>query len=347
MKALGLKAYLLPDGESVVSYFDSIQRRRVIKKFKDEVKASEFANLVRYKYESRASCMITGEKNVGILLKTYLEKIPNSFLAKSGRLVREFAECFGLFNIQDLTEVRLRAFLVQQKTENDYAERSMLVMKSRLQGFFKFLTENEVLEQSPLDAIKFDRGAPFKRKSAILDEKFIGEVVRKTKSHSPAFFYPILLLIRESAAKSSDILRLQWKNINFKTGIIELLNSPELQDRSFSVTEELTAALKRIERVSDFVFTGLDGRPLAQHVLIRELRRFQRQTNLPMTWALKDLRTSVAARRLRMGMSIKDLQKFLGHVRPYQTEQIYGYLRRAEDAKYFNKAAVQETESVS
>jgi integrase len=347
VKALGLKTYLLPDGESVVSYFDSIQRKRVVKKFKDEAKANEFANLVRYKYESRANDMVSGDKNVGVLLKAYLEKNQNSFLGKSGKLVREFAQCFGLFNISDLTEIRLRAFLIQQKNENDYAERSMLVMKSRLQGFFKFLIGSRVIERSPLEEIKFDRGAPFKRKPVILEEKFIADVIKKAKSHSPAFFYPILLLIRESAAKSSDILRLQWKNINFKAGSIELLNSPELQDRSFSMTEELMMALKRIERVSEFVFTGLDGRPLAQHILIRELRRFQRQTNLPMTWALKDLRASAAAHRLRKGMSIKDLQKFLGHIRPYQTEQVYGYLRSADEAKYFNKAAVQGTESVS
>jgi integrase/recombinase XerD len=347
VKALGLKTYLLPDGEIVVSYFDSIQRKRVVKKFKEEVRATEFANSVRHKSETRSDDTIIGEKNVGVLLNVYLEKNPNSFLGKSGRLVREFGQAFALFNIHDLTDMRLRTFLAQQKTENDYAERSMLSMKSRLQGFFKFLVDNKVIEHSPLNKIKFDRGAPFERKPVILQEKIIADVIRKAKSHSAAFFYPILLLIRESAAKSSDISRLQWKNINFKTGIIELFNSPELQDRSFSMTEELMAALKRIERVSEFTFTGLDDRPLAQHVLIRELRRFQRRTNLPMTWALKDLRSSAAAHRLRRGMTITDLQKFLGHIRPYQTEQVYGYLRSVHGTKYLDKTAVQETESVS
>jgi integrase len=144
-------------------------------------------------------------------------------------------------------------------------------------GFFKFLIANEAIEVSPLDGIKFNRGAPYRRKPILLENDLIQEFIETAKRLSSALFYPIFLLVNETAAKTSDILALQWKDIGLKNGTIDLVRSKELRQRQLSASERLIQALQRIDRVSVHVFTGLEGQPFKQYILCRELKRFQRQ----------------------------------------------------------------------
>ena len=148
--------------------------------------------------------------------------------------------------------------------------------------------------------------------------------MERAKASSPAFIYPISLLVNETAAKIGEILTLQWKDIRFKSNTILLNRSTELQPRSFIVSETLLEAIRKIDRVSYFVFTTVNDQPLKKHILTRELRRFQRRAGLSTAWGLKDLRASYGFRFLKDGGSIAELQKLMGHVRPYQTKEIFG-----------------------
>jgi integrase len=316
------KIYPLPTGEFIVSYLDTAKRKRIQKKFSNETEARDFYQNFRSSAEKKLSRI---ESNVGHLLRSYLKEQPNCYLIQSGILVREFLSVFEVYSPHDLTETVLRSFLTQLKNENDYSDRSMLVAKSRLQGFFRYLIETEILHSSPIDNIKFDRGAPFRRKPIILSKAEIKDYIQKAKKFSPALFYPIFILISETAAKSADILKLQWKDLNQKTRAINLDRSSELQARNFILSDELLAAIKRVQPVGDFVFTNLEGKQLQKHILSRELKRFQRRVQISTNWGLKDLRSSFAAHHLKEGGSIKGLQKLMGHKSFHNTEEIYGH----------------------
>lgn len=216
----------------------------------------------------------------------------------------------------------------------------------RLQGFFKFLATHGAIKSSPLDGIKFNRGAPYTRKPIIFEDQEILTFIAKAKQYSPVLFYPIFLLVFETAAKTADILSLRWKDINLKTGIVNLSQSKELQPRSLEVSETLISSLQKIDRVSEHVFTNLESQPLKQYILGRELKRFQRQLGLSVEWGLIDLRSSHGFNFLKNGGSIIALQKVMDHVRPYQTKEIFG--RHPELKSILNgPVAVQGSEVVS
>lgn len=343
MKMRNVKLYPLSDGRHIVSYLDPVKRKRVQRSFTDESSAKSFV------LELTAPAKRSGEFNflktasTETALRTYLEQVPNSYLSQSGRLIREFLDFFAVHGVPRLTECDLQAFFTYLKNEYDYSERSLLSAKSRLQGFFKFLIEHQAIAASPLDQIKFNRGAPFKRKPILFTEEEIRAFIEKARTLSPAFFYPIFLLIHETAAKASDILRFQWKDVHFKTNTVELIRSPDLQARSFTVSDDLLLALRMIERCGDTVFTTLDGRPQQRHILGRELKRFQRQAGYSTKWCLKDLRASHGVNFLKRGGTTRELQKIMGHVRPYQTEEIFGRY----SAQFFGSAAVQESRLVT
>lgn len=346
MKTLNLKTYVLPDGETVVSYHDVFKNKRVLKKFRVEAEAREFENTIKYRYESRVTNSFEDETNVERLLRIYFERTPKSQLKKCQKLTAAFLDAFALFSIHDATDVKLRSFFIEEKNENEYSTRTMLRNKSMLQQFFKFLVDGQVIRQSPLDQIKFERMAPYKRKPVVLDEKFFIEVIRLAKRQSPALFYPIFLLIRETAAKSGDIIKLQWKNVNLKTRAVELIHLTEPQRRGLPISEELVTALTKIERVGPNVFTGMNGRELYMQILIRELRRFQRRANLSPDWTISDLRTTVAANFLRKGGTIRELQKLLGHTHWQQTDEVYGRYKSFRARDFYSPTAVTESEAV-
>jgi integrase len=346
MKIKNIKIYALTDGKFVVSYLDPATKKRVQKNFTDEVKAKSYLSSLKAPGDARNELGYLNSASTDTAVRVYLEQVPNSYLSQSGKLIREFLEFFSVHGIARLTEENLRGFFMHLKNEFDFSDRSLLVAKSRLQGFFKFLIQKEIIAVSPLDGIKFNRGAPFKRTPIIFEEKVTRDFILRAKKLSPALFYPIFLLIQETAVKTSDILVLQWKDINLKTNTIEFHRSKELQRRSFVVSSDLIEAIRIIDRANDHVFTNLEGQPLQKHIISRELKRFQRQAGLDTKWGLRDLRASYGANFLKRGGSITDLQKNMGHFSHYNTAEIFGRYA-ALKSNINDLLAVQESGEVS
>lgn len=346
MKVKNIKMYSLSDGKYVVSYFDPTKDRRVQKNFEEESKATLYLTSLKAPTSKKNELGYLKTASTDTAVRVFLEQVPNSYLSQSKQLVREFVEFFSAYGVPRLTEENLKSFFLHLKNEFGHADRSLLVAKSRLQGFFKFLITQSAIRSSPLDGIKFNRGAPYTRKPIIFEDREIREFIAKAKQYSPVLFYPIFLLVFETAAKTADILSLQWKDINLKTGTVNLSRSKELQPRSFEVSEVLICSLQKIDRVSDHVFTNLESQPLKQYILGRELKRFQRQAGFSTAWGLIDLRSSHGFNFLKNGGSIIEMQKIMGHIRPYQTKEIFG--RHPELTSILNgPAAVQESGIVS
>jgi integrase len=192
----------------------------------------------------------------------------------------------------------------------------------------KFDIKPGAMVHSPLDNIKFNRAAPFKKPPQLLLEEEILGLIDTARRFSPALFYPIFLLIHETAAKTSDIVELRWKDISFKDRTIQLIHSKELQRRKFDISQKLAEALQRIDRSHEHVFTSLEGQPLQNQILGRELKRLKLQLGIQSTWGLADLRSSHGANFLQAGGSTEDLQKIMGHLRPYVTKEIFNRYRK-------------------
>lgn len=346
MRPTDIKYYPLPNGEFVVSWWDSLRRCRIQKTFDKESVATEAFN------ELRSRKPLTNEKrslkqfSIEELIQLYLGEVPDATLGRSPQLMKDFLEQFALYKYDQITEMDMRCFFQRQKLEYDYTSHSLATRKYQLQGLFKWMVSRGLIEDSPQSKISMGRSKVYRRKHIWVKPHQFKAVIKEAQLRSPGLLYPILLLISETAAKTSDILDLKWKDIDFKSSKILLRENDKITKRESKISNKLVDALKSLEQISEFIFTNLEGRSYRKEILVRELRIFKRQVGITNDWVYRDLRYSFAVNFLKDGGDIKDLQNILGHNHARMTEELYG-LYKAQKADFLDVEVVPETEDSS
>ncbi|MEK7356752.1 MAG: tyrosine-type recombinase/integrase, partial [Bdellovibrionota bacterium] len=126
-----------------------------------------------------------------------------------------------------------------------------------------------------------------KRKHIWVKSEQIKSLLAAAKKHSPGFLYPILLLVHETAAKTSDIIELKWQDVDLKGQKIVLREGEKIQLRVLPISDELTTTFKSLDQLGEHVFTNLEGRPLYKQCLVRELRILKRQLGIEQDWVFR------------------------------------------------------------
>ena len=346
MKPIDVKYYPLPNGEFVVSYFDYLRRYRVMNTFKDEAKATEEFNKLRMwkpvKEEKRSLVNCTVEE----LMTVFLNEIPEATLGKSPQLIRDFLDQFSFYKIDQIDEVTMRSFYQRQKLEYDYTSHSLATRKYQIQGFFKWLKFRGLIEDSPQSNISMGRSKVYRRRSIWVKQDSIKKFVQDTNLLSPGFLYPMVLLISETAAKTSDLINLKWRDLDIKNKKVHLQASDKIQHRQLDISDELVTAIKKIDQISENIFTNLEGRPLRKEVLVRELRILKRKLGITEDWVFRDLRYSFGINFLKAGGQMITLKEIMGHHHVRMTEELFGQFV-IHDADFFDAQVVPETGSSS
>jgi site-specific recombinase XerD len=332
MKPIDIRYYPLPTGEFVISYYDSLRKIRTSQTFKEETKATEMYNSLRMwkspKEEKRNLVSCTIEE----LLEIYFEEVPEASLRKSTQLITDFLTQFAFHKADQIDEMAMRSFYQRQKLEYDYTSHSLATRKYQIQGFFKWMVSRGILGNSPQAAISMGRSKVYRRPLIWVKPAKIQELLENAKSRSPGFLYPILLLIHETAIKTTEIIELKWTDLDFKKKMVYLPGREKIQRRHLEISDELCNSLKQIDQICQNVFTNLEGRPLRKEVLVRELRILKRQSSIDGDWVFRDLRFSYGVNFLKAGGDIIDLKKIMGHLHVRMTEELFGRFKvqRAE-----------------
>lgn len=342
MKPVDIRYYPLPNGEFVVSYFDSLRRERVSETFQEEWRATETYNRLRMWKPAKEQKRSLKQCSIEDLLGIYLEEVPDASMNRSRQLMRDFLASFALHRPDQIDELAMRSFYQRQKLEYDYTNHSISTIKYRIQGFFKWMVSRGLIADSPQSKITIGRGKVFKRQPVWMKPHEIQKVLADAKKHSPGFLYPMLLLIHETAAKTSDIIELKWQDIDLKEKRVLLREGEKIQLRTLPISDELVNLFKSMDRLSERVFTNLEGRPLYMQCLIRELRMFKRQVGIEQEWVFRDLRHSFAVNFLKAGGSLEELQKVVGHWHVQLTRELYGRYQTSK-ADFFDVEVVPET----
>lgn len=76
-------------------------------------------------------------------------------------------------------------------------------------------------------------------------------------------FKPILLTAYMTGMRRSEIAKLRWKDVDLEEGYIQIVEAKNGESRSIPIGEPLLSVLRDMSKevVSDFVFTGPDGKP--------------------------------------------------------------------------------------
>lgn len=146
-------------------------------------------------------------------------------------------------------------------------------------------------------------------------------------------------LALSTGLRRSEILKLQWQDIDQERGFIRIVTPKGGRDASVPMNETCKAAIRAIPRTeSPFLFPGKYGKGHLQD-MNKPLRKIKQLAGLPENFrVLHGLRHHYASSLASAGVDLYTIQRLLNHASPVMTQR-YSHLR---DETLKNGAAVMD-----
>ena len=125
------------------------------------------------------------------------------------------------------------------------------------------------------------------------------------------FLRPIVTTALQTGMRRGEIFDMQWKNIDFNTRLINLLNTKNGSKRDIPMSDELYATLKSMPKVSEYVF--INPQTNAPYVDIKKSFDKVRKIAEIKDFRFHDLRHTFATRMVVAGVDFLTLMELLGH----------------------------------
>ena len=328
MKALKFGIYPVQNGRFEASYVNPVTNKRRRHKFDKRKDALKIKESIERK-------LVTGnhgfflDQFVGQLIEKHLHEYPDSKLRERGNVFTSFYDEFSRLKMSELTHQALRAWFEKIREQNNYSERTLNTIKSQVNWLFRSLVEEGLLEESPLNKIKFKRIVPPRRTRVILSVEEVLQVLANAETFSPDGLYPYLATVAHTGARRSEILRLERNDIDFATQLIHIKKSKNGRERFIRMSPTLENILKeRVNKQSgDTLFINEHGTKLGSNKeLTRLINKFKAFFPMDKDWGCHALRHSFARNFLMQGRQMYQLQAILGHRSIDVTVDLYGQL---------------------
>lgn len=219
-----------------------------------------------------------------------------------------------------ITTPVLRKYTAYLKNDKDYAVETIRRKIHSIKSFFNFLYSQEYITKNPtagIHAPKSPERLPIYMKS---DEiKKLINAVMKDPSENSLRNKCIIETLAFTGMRRSELLSLNWENINFKECTITILNAKGKKQRVVPFTEPLTSSLwaylqSRLPLTNKAVFISENGTRLSVTPLNQMFRRYLKLAGLnDKGYTIHKLRHSYASLLLQNGADLKSIQELLGH----------------------------------
>lgn len=328
MKDFIVHIYPIKGGEFFTTFTHPLTKKKVRQRFKSRQEALDYRNHIEEKFKM-PKIENFYELNVEELLGQFnLDRPDNSFVKHSRSHLMDFVDTFGHYKIEEVTTEALRTWLDQIQRENNLKNITMRGMKCDIDGFFKYLVEKDIISDSPLTTIYYEKSVPPVNSRNLLTESEIADLLKAVKEFSPGYLYPLTKIFAETAGKTSEVIDLLWKDIDLTKGEIYFPRTNASCERVLKLSDELIEMLKKRKSNQGYVFLTYYGETFTKNKVSRALNEFMAKGTFHRSWSPMDLRHSFAVNFLNKGGSLRELQYILGHKNVFQTKQLYGELSR-------------------
>jgi integrase/recombinase XerD len=262
------------------------------------------------------------------LMNYHLEKYPESRVTERMVHFKSFCEEFGNRPICQIGKSELMAWFKKTKERDDLSDRTLSTIKSNLNSFFNFLVDEEIILDSPLFKIQFDRKPPMRRPRVVLSIDEIHRIIADLKVFSPAVLYPLVFVAAYTGARRGEVMKLRRSDVDLQGQLIHFRQTKNGEDRSIRIGKALFEFLSDhlSSHDSPFAFPGKCGDVIPRHIIGRHLRRFRKTFPIGKHWGLHSLRHSFAFNFLKKGGNMYQLQAILGHKSIDVTVDTYGQI---------------------
>ena len=253
------------------------------------------------------------------------------------------------FNISDLEHVKinhLREYLAYIKNNNNLKTSSVSNKIAVIKSLFGYLYTSKIISDNPAAAIKL----PKKHKPI---PKFLNDIelarllsaperVRgKTAKRFITRDKLILTILSYTGLRKSELLNLNWDDINLGLKYLTVKNTKNRIDRSIPLHSRVSNLLdtylsQRLPLESEAIFVGKKGTRLSKNSLDRLFKKYLKLSNLSHKgYTIHSMRHTFATRLLNKNASLVKIKNLMGH-KSIESTEIYLHTTGKELADSIN-----------
>lgn len=221
----------------------------------------------------------------------------------------------------------------------NYTKTTIARKIASIRAFYKFLYQEEIIENNPSDAIH----APKRPKSLpdFMSEEEVENILRNVKIETPAGYRNrvIFELLWVSGMRISELSGLNYENLNLEQNEIKVLGKGSKERIVLIPNKTKESLINYIENVSDLIcktkklpssplFINYNGFRLQNQSIRKALNEVVEKIELPKKVTPHVFRHSFATKMLENGADLRIVQELLGHASISNT-QIYTHVSSA------------------
>lgn len=242
---------------------------------------------------------------------------------------RYLNECGGVTRLKDITPLVVEGFKSQILAKGDSPttfNRYLELLKASLNKAVEWalLRENRLKN---FKRLKSDRS----RQVRFLNNDEIRLVLKVADN----FMRRVILILLYTGLRRSELVYLEWKDIDFANGLIHVQSKPEFgfhpksyKPRSIPMCDELRNMLLDMPQAGRFVLDNGNNQPLHhQGTYLKMLKRIYKKAGIEGA-NLHTLRHTFASHLIMKGVDPRTVQEYLGHSTIQITEK-YSHLSKS------------------
>jgi integrase/recombinase XerD len=214
--------------------------------------------------------------------------------------------------------------------------RSLARNFSALKGFHKFLLQEKVIAENPLQHLRPPKIVP--KLPGVLSLNEIEQLLQKPDTHRPLGFRDraMLELLYATGLRVSELVGLSVNDVNLEAGYVQTRGKGS-KERIVPMGEAARRSLKDylegprhaldLSSSTTHLFLGKGGKKISRQGFWKTLRKYARAAGIPKPITPHTLRHSFATHLLERGADLRSVQSMLGHV-DIATTQVYTHVSR-------------------
>ena len=276
-------------------------------------------------------CHAFSDLRVTQAMEDYLGKFPDSKVRERKKHFLSFIDTLGHHRVSTITANDLQEWMEKNQEQGNLSNRTMNSVKSQLNGFFRHLKTEGVINQNPMLDVHFKRFDIPRKKRVLLSIEEVRTALENAKRFSPDVLYPYLACAAHTGARKGEIIQLNRGDIDFKTGLIHFRKTKNFHERFVRISPMLEGVLQEVinhHEQEALILDEAGGRLHSQQVqkLMCKFKAFFPIENKG-DWSSHSLRHSFAYNFLKRGGQMYQLQAILGHRSIDVTVDLYGQLQ--------------------
>ena len=266
----------------------------------------------------------------------YLGMIEVTHTRQSWRHSRHSLEKFievvgGEFQVRDVNKSIAESFILNTFQRSKWSASLQL---RHLKAIFNRAIDWGYIDTNPFKGIKLKIPV---NNPVFINKKELELIVGKESNHTLASLYRFAFY---SGMRLSEIVNLEWNDINMKAKLIQAKNktgftTKSKRERVIPISKQLKKILKSVKSNGSYVFSK-NGERFNPTYASRAFKKCVRALDLDDKIHFHTLRHSFASNLAQRGINLYLIQKLLGHSN-ITTTQIYSHLRTEDLVKAINE----------